>query len=475
LITVRNDSKGLLVAAVVPVVLSVALVAYWRPGYFTSEIYLAGLIGVELTALALWKFRQVFFGLLMYVFLAAGSGLPGNSFTTKARWAFLGIGALVGVLITLKERHFRLGLFHMVSFSCALAALASAAVSRYPDVALLKALSLFLLFLYAASGARIAVEGREAHFLKGLVVGCEILVGVITAFYAAGIQVMGNPNSLGAVMGVVAVPVLLWGMLVAKETSIRRRRMALLALSIYLVYYSHARAGILAAAVSCAFLCLGLREYKMLIKGFGLVAIMVTAAAILQPEKVSNSVSIFTSDVVYKGHGEGVFDSRQSPWNEAMGTINSHFWFGTGFGTKDLALWGTVSTANFTSNSVAVEYGSSYLAIVAWVGVIGTLPFALLIAMVLGSVVGTFRWLRATRSAHHPAVPLALVVVAGLVHAGFEDWMFAVGYYLCVFFWSMAFVLVDIAPAAPRVSLSSFTSRFHPLPAARQVFVSGRG
>ena len=47
----------------------------------------------------------------------------------------------------------------------------------------------------------------------------------------------------------------------------------------------------------------------------------------------------------------------------------------------------------------------------------------------------------------HPAVPLAMVMVAGLVHAGLEDWLFAPGYYLCVFFWSMAFVLVDQAPS----------------------------
>jgi hypothetical protein len=34
-----------------------------------------------------------------------------------------------------------------------------------------------------------------------------------------------------------------------------------------------------------------------------------------------------------------------------------------------------------------------------------------------------------------------------MLHATFEDWMFAPGYYLCVFFWCMAFVLVDLAPS----------------------------
>ena len=42
-----------------------------------------------------------------------------------------------------------------------------------------------------------------------------------------------------------------------------------------------------------------------------------------------------------------------------------------------------------------------------------------------------------------------MVMVAGLLHAGFEDWLFAPGYYLCVFFWSMAFVFVDSRQCRP--------------------------
>jgi hypothetical protein len=34
-----------------------------------------------------------------------------------------------------------------------------------------------------------------------------------------------------------------------------------------------------------------------------------------------------------------------------------------------------------------------------------------------------------------------------MVHAGFEDWLFAVGNYTCVFFWTLAFALPDVAPA----------------------------
>ena len=41
-------------------------------------------------------------------------------------------------------------------------------------------------------------------------------------------------------------------------------------------------------------------------------------------------------------------------------------------------------------------------------------------------------------------VVFALVIAAGLVHAAFEDWMFAAGYYMSPLFWSFAFVCVDM-------------------------------
>ena len=202
---------------------------------------------------------------------------------------------------------------------------------------------------------------------------------------------------------------------------------------------------------------------------------MVAAAAVLQPQAVSNSVAMFTSDVVYKGHEQGVLSSRQSPWNDATESIRSHFWFGTGFGTTDNAHDSTLTTGNFAlTSAVTAEYGSSYLAIVAWVGVVGALPFFLLLILLAQKLVRTYRWMHATGSALHPAVPLGLVVVAGLVHAGFEDWLFAVGYYLCVFFWSLAFVLVDIAPNPSRTSVFSFATRLNPSHGERQARVAGR-
>jgi hypothetical protein len=57
------------------------------------------------------------------------------------------------------------------------------------------------------------------------------------------------------------------------------------------------------------------------------------------------------------------------------------------------------------------------------------------------------------------------MLFAGLVHAFFEDWLIAVGYYLTVFFWVSAFWLVDLMPARVAVAVRGASSA-HPRSAA---------
>jgi hypothetical protein len=447
---IERIPKSVLIAAVVLGPLVLAYFAYARPWYFTSEAYLGGLVLLELVAAAVWMYRRVFFPLVIVTFLLAGVNLPVGEVWTSARWLVLGVGAAVGSAIMLKERRYRFGLFHLVALSAVLTALVSATVSRYTAVSLMKVLSLLLLFVYAGTGARLAVTGRENHFFSGLLTGCEALVGIVAAFQILGIDVMGNPNSLGAVMGVVGAPVLLWGTLVSEELFARRRRLLLCAISLYLTFESHSRAGMLAAFLSCGLLCLALRKYRLLAQGIGIIVFFVAAAAVLQPEAFSRSVSSLTSSVVYKGHdpGLGVLASRESPWQNAIETISSHFWFGTGFGTADKGQDATEDLGKFSSTTVtSTEHGSSYLAITTWVGMFGVLPFFVLPLVLLRKIIQTFVWMLRTGNPSHPAVPLAAVMLAGVLHAGLEDWLFAPGYYLCVFYWCMAFVFVDYVPS----------------------------
>src|ERR1035441_4215016 len=458
--------KSVIISASVLGLMALAYLAYSRPGYFTSQTYLGGILLIECLAAAVWMYRRVFFPLIMVAFLLAGVDLPVGAFWAILRWVFLAVGALAGTFLMFRERSHHFGLFHIVATFAILSALASAAVSQFPQVALLKALSLLLLFVYGGTGARLAVSGREQQFFTGLLLGCEVFVGVLAGFHLIGIEMMGNPNSLGAVTGIVGAPVLLWGTFLEETRFVQRRRFALYAVCMYLAFHSHARAGMAAALVSSGLLCVALRKYGAVMKGASFILVLVSVGAILQPETMSNTYSSLKTSVIYKGGSEGsILASRESPWQRAIESIHTHFWFGTGLGTVETGK-DPRQVGLFASNSnVSAENGSSYLSILSGVGILGVVPFSFLLLLLLGKVLRTFYWLVKTGNPCHPAVPLALIMVAGLLHAGFEDWLFAPGNYLCMWFWSLAFIFADVALS----SAPQFTSAWR-FRAAQRVF-----
>jgi O-antigen ligase len=132
-----------------------------------------------------------------------------------------------------------------------------------------------------------------------------------------------------------------------------------------------------------------------------------------------------------------------------MASIEKHPWFGGGFGTEAAKYDARVDdVANFSSNSTTTrERGSSYLRIMESVGLVGVVPFFCLVVLTVVNLGRVVKWLGHTRNPFSPAVPIAAVLTAGLIHAMFEDWLFAVGYYICIFFWSLAFMLPDFIPA----------------------------
>ena len=428
--------------------------AVYRPWYLNNYSYLGAVIFIEILVVALWKYQQRFFPLLAIVFLWAGVDAPLSGVWTSGRWLVLALGAIAGFVIYLRGRDHFFGAFHVVAFFCVIAALISAMASLHAQVALLKAASLLLLFLYGVSGARIAVAGREASFFSGLLLGCELLVYLsAVCYFVLHLEVYGNPNAMGAVMGVVATPILLWGVLVSDGTPARRRRTFALVLCLFLLFTSYARAGLAGAAVSSLLLCVTLRRYRILIKGAAVSLLAAVVVAAVVPVKTATGESeSFVSAFLYKGHeAQGILGSRQSPWEKTSRVIQEHPWFGSGFGTSvtayDPAKAGTYSSTTLSTR----EHGNSYLAIVESEGLLGVVPFFVMVCMIVLNVGRVVIWMRRTGSPFSPAVPLAAVLAAGLIHATFEDWLFAVGSYMCVFFWPLAFVLSDvIRSAAPQ-------------------------
>ena len=320
----------------------------------------------------------------------------------------------------------------------------------------MKALSLLLLFLYAATGARLALSGREEEFFPKLLLLLEIVVYLSAVIYfVLRIPVFCNPKSMCAIMGVVATPLLFWGVLTASGKNQFRRMTVALTLSVGLLFYSQARAGILAAVVVCGLTCVVLRRYRLMIQGtiaFVCVAMLVVTVTPSEsgedmPGRQENS-SLW-STLIYKGHDDsGVLGSRRSAWDETINVIQEHPWFGSGFGTSVGDDGSDMEVGQYATVSAATrEHGNSYLAIMEGVGLLGVLPFIALVLALALKVGGVFAWLRRTGNFRHFSVPVAMVLAAGLIHAGFEDWLFAVGYYLSVFFWVLAFAFMDLLPS----------------------------
>jgi O-antigen ligase len=450
----------LTVACIAACLLALILFLVQGSATFTDPNMLATLIVGELILAAVWNYRSRFFPVLLAAFLWAGIDAPLNLAWTSGRWVVLAVAALIGFVVYIKDCQLRLTVFHLVALACIAAALISALVSTHPDVALLKALSLLLLFLYGSTGARLAVLGREREFFSHLLLGCEWMVYLSAiAYFIFRVAVFGNPNSLGVVMGVVAVPVLLWGILVAHQPSQRSRYICAFTLSLLLLFSSYARAGIVAAAFAGVLMCFSLRRYKLFVKGVCLSLLLASVVATVVPRLDQPSDSL-TSTFIYKGRrDQGVFASRHSVWNSTVAEIRQHPWFGSGFGTSKTSDEEPSSALGaFTSAAIVTrEHGNSYLAITEWVGLLGDVPFLGLLLLVLLNIGRVVLWMRRVGHASSPAVPVAMVLAAGLVHAAFEDWLFAVGYYLCVFFWAFAFILIDlVARPVPVLAPPSF-------------------
>ena len=458
-----NSLKPLLWAGILLGVVVVLYLFYQHLPYFGNASLLGAVLMLEILIASIWRYEERFFALLIIAFTWAATGLPfQEAWRGGGRWLVLAAGAAVGFIIWTKTPRRLFGSIHLIAFFCVSAAFVSATVSPWVQMASLKALSLLLLFTYCSSGARLAVLSREDRFFRGLILGCELVV-YITAicYFGLGDSFWGNPNSLGAAMSVGVFPVLLWGWLTCDRPGEKIRRLVALLLCSYLVSFSMARAGMASLMVVTLIFTVCLRQYKLLVKIGALVLVMVAITGMLDPGALSQRLGDMKDAVLYKGHKEeGVLGSRKAPWEKTKASIKAHPWFGTGYGTaptgEDPGLgFGIVSSTSETAR----EHGNSYMAIAEWVGLLGVAPFVAILAVTVGNVWKVCAWMRRTGDPRHYSIPVAMVVLSGFVHASFEDWLFAVGYYLCVYFWALAFVLADLVPDADTVLAAGVVSR----------------
>ncbi len=410
-----------------------------RRPYLFGESNVLALLVLVVAGMIASQYETHFWAIMIAVFFWAGSGLPLAGAMSMFRWVVLGSGAFLALgYYARRQNRIPFNHMHLLGLFTVIAAFASAMVSVNPVITVLKALSLAALFVYGSIGARILWSRNPEPFVRKLVLMTEGLVYFSAICYAASFEVWGNANSLGLIMGCICWPVLLWRFILPPSLQGSPRRLIPLLLCGALLVYSLSRASMIAAFLTSIFLLVGSRRYRTLLWGLSLFAAILLNMFLVTPERFQNA----SDTLLYKKGERGkLMDSRQKPWERSVATFREHPWLGLGFGAADNSTDSRFAYA--TQGQLTRERGSSYLTILETTGVVGTLFFALLLLAVVREVWRVFSWLRRTGKVNQPSVVAAAIILAGLVNAGFEDWMLAVGYYMSVIFWVIALSLRD--------------------------------
>jgi O-antigen ligase len=420
---------------------SVALLFYLsvhRP-YLFGESNLLTLLVIVAAGFIASQYETHFWTLMIAVFFWAGSGIPLAGPMSLFRWVVLGVGDLLALgYFARSANRIAFNHQHLFGLFAVVAAFASAIVSVNPLMTVLKALSLAALFVYASIGARILWATNPEPFVRRLVLLTEVLVYFTAVCYSASFAVWGNPNSMGLIMGCICWPVLLWRLILPALRREYARRVIVLLVCGALLVVSLSRASITAACVISVFLLLGTRRYRILLLGMTLLVVILLSMFLVTPDRFQDA----SETLVYKKGDRGnVMASRNKPWERSLHTFRDHPWLGLGFGAADNSSewrFGYVTIGQQTR-----ERGSSYLTMLETTGILGTLPSALLLLALIREIFRVFFWLRRTGKVNQPAVVAAAIILGGMVSASFEDWMFAVGYYMSVIFWVLALSLRD--------------------------------
>jgi len=435
---VREGSKAGLLALVALAGVGVFILLR-APGFLTGDTGFRTIMVLSLAIFSLAEYQKVMLPIVVIGFLWAGLDVPYQETAYAGRWAVLAMAALFGLVVWSRSAHkLDFGSVHLLAAFTVLSTLFSALGAMNRQLALLKCFSLFLLFLYLSIGGRVTFQGKEAATVHSVKKVCQALVIVCGFLYMVGLPYWYNPNSLGAIMGIFAWPFVLWAYLIAPTLKQRRYAAFVVFVCAALLLLSRARAGMLAAGVSTLVLLFFLRRIRLIGLAVLGLAVFFLAFYLTAPDDFHD----YTQTVIYKpsetNHELSLLSSRRTPWEKTIKTIEDHPWFGTGLGTPEKSVEGIFTTGGYR------EHGNSYLTVAEGLGLLGIAPFALLLVVLLHRLQVACAWMRRSSNPAHCAVPLVWVMLAGLVHAMFEDWLLSPGSYLCVCFWVITFWALDL-------------------------------
>jgi O-antigen ligase len=136
----------------------------------------------------------------------------------------------------------------------------------------------------------------------------------------------------------------------------------------------------------------------------------------------------------YTDEDQGVFYTRDQPWEDSYNAATEGAWIGLGYGVS-------AGEYNFDVGLSAVGYGrekgNSQLAIVEETGIVGLILYVALLFALFPELVGAFRACRIAE--HRMMMGLLIGTLSGMVlQSVFEAWWVAPGAPEFAYFWAIA-------------------------------------
>lgn len=261
------------------------------------------------------------------------------------------------------------------------------------------------------------------QWMFGIASVAALLIGRQVA--ASRLGGLSNPNSLGAV-GTVAASLWLWDLVERRNwTDVAwwgRLLIFLAALGVIGATGSRSsQAGFVAALVIAGMF---VRNRRRLL---GIVTILVLPSVLLLAFWQADSVTLLRS----RWRNDTLLESREKPWSDSIAAWKKNPWIGYGFGVCDMQEnWqGTLSSVGI------VRDGTGYFGLLESVGVLGVLPFGILLILAGVRVcqVGLRRGVPA--ESWLPAMKAGTLFIALSVHHVGEPWLIGPGMVLNLLFW----------------------------------------
>ncbi|HKP54375.1 MAG TPA: O-antigen ligase family protein [Chloroflexia bacterium] len=364
----------------------------------------------------------------------------GSDVLSLGRWMVLLLFCAIFALQFFSREHIREPrLLDAIALFFLLYTLASTTYSIAPDVTLQRGLSICLMYVAIFWGIWGYADRASAEkIVQALIyaVGLILLMGLVAApFWPGAWQRTGrfqglftNPNAIGLLAAII-LPLVVWKVFQSRWWP-NIMLLGVVALSLVL---SASRNGFFVSLIAIVYLFSKARGSKVLLAGGTLLALLFLVVAV-EAVDVGSVVEDYAVGRLVNPLEVGDASGRFQLWPVAISLIETQVMTGHGFGTEEFALVDIGRTLRDFSGGY---FHNSYLGMAFQLGIVG---LVLLIAPLIVLVATQF-W----RSRHDYTISLShalqAVLLAGLLTAFFESWIYSVGNAYSFPFWVCVMLL----------------------------------